>query len=253
MRTLGNSYPKCVVRSANRIPIDLETAKAQHAGVATAMAALGIDVIVLDPIDDHPDSVFIEDAVLVVGDKALLCPFSERSRQGEEELVKEALLRLDTPIARFQYPATIDGGDCLKSGSDLFVGVSRRTNEAACRQLQEIQTRYRVIPTNFDAEGVLHLKSAASYLGNRTFLVASEYFSNRPFAGYELMEVPRDEAFASNCVVLGKTVLMPTGAPGTASLLRDSGYQVVQLDISEFIKGDGSMSCLSVIFWNDPE
>ena len=222
-------------------------ARAQHSAVAAAIESMGIEAIVLEAAEDFPDSVFIEDAVVILGDTAILCPSSRPSRRGEEDLLEPVLARLGLKVMRLERPATVDGGDCIVAGKVLFVGLSTRTNEAACNELRRLCTEYDVIPTVFKADTFLHLKSAATYIGDRTFLVAPDSFPAPPFTGYELVEVPPNEAFAANCVVVGMTALVPSGAPRTSRLLADFGLRVVELDISEFIKGDGSLSCLSVI------
>jgi dimethylargininase len=245
MRQPAPTYPQCVKREEPAAPIDLERARSQHAHYARALQELDVEIIVLDALPDFPDSVFIEDNALVVGDRAFLCRSGAASRVGEEDFLAPHLERYKR-VERFAAAARIDAGDCLQTDRHLFVGQSQRTNRAAVDRLAEALPEVAVISVSMRPNGVLHLKSAASYLGRDRILVAPGEIDPSIFARYEVLRTPAGEAAAANCVRVGDAILVSAKFPHTAAMLREHGLVVVALDISEFQKGDGSLTCLSL-------
>jgi dimethylargininase len=248
MRRPADAYPRLVVRERSDAPIDLALARRQHQAVADAFRGLGLEVEVLPAIEELPDSVFIEDTALVVGELAILCPFSEPRRAGEEERL-EPVLRRSKRVERVEPPATIDGGDCILAGERLLVGLSGRTDERAVERLGELLPELEVIPIDIRASGLLHLKSAASYLGDDTLLIDPTQLDRARLEGlgYRVLETPPGEGFAANCVAVGGTVLLADGFPGTRRLVEARQRDTLALDVSEFRKGDGALTCLSLL------
>ncbi len=242
MRRPGQSYRHCHVRREGQ-PIDLALAERQHRQLADVYRSLGAQVHELEPLSS-PDSVFVEDAAIVVDDVALLCRSALRNRRGEAEALAPWLAKYKG-VERFRPPAFIDGGDCIDTGRHLFIGLSSRTNGAAHAQLARLTPRRTVIPVPVE-RATLHLKSVASYLGGQQILIAPGAIDPDLLSGYQVLPAPAGEAQAVNCVPIDGTIVLPTGHPQTNGLLADRGFDVVNVDISEFIKGDGSMTCLTV-------
>ncbi len=243
MRRPGQSYRHCHGRERSQ-PIDLELAERQHRELAVVYRSLGAQVHELEPLESHPDSVFVEDAVIVVDGVALLCRPALISRRGEAKALAPWLPK-HKRVERFKHPALIDGGDCIDTGRHLFVGRSRRTNAAAHAQLAQLTPSRVVIPVPVEHD-TLHLKSVASYLGRQQFLIAPGAVDPGLFSEYQILQAPAGEAQGVNCVAVDGTIVVPTGHSETNHLLADHDFTVVNVDISEFIKGDGSLTCLSV-------
>lgn len=246
MRPPAASFRECLVRGGQREPINVERALAQHGAYRDLLEALGAQPLLLEPLDRFPDSVFVEDAAIVVDDLALLCPFAVSGRRGEEAHLAETLSAYKH-VRSFTPPATIDGGDVIVTERDIFVGISARTNKAACDQLAEFLPDRCVKAVEFDDARLLHLKSGGSYLGRGTVLVAAGALRRNSFDGYSILETPSGEEAAANTLQIRETVILPAGFPKTGELLSRHGFEARQVDISEFAKGDGSVSCLTVV------
>lgn len=227
-----------------RTPVDVELAREQWRGYRAALEASGWETREVDPADEHPDSVFIEDAVVMFGDVAVLTSPGAESRRGESAGAEAAVGRLGVTVHRLELPGTLDGGDVLKVGDTVYVGQSLRTNAAGTSQLAAIvgPLGYTVVPV--PVTRALHLKTAVTALPDGTIigyppLVDDESRFER------FLSVPEAEGTA--VVVLDPhTLLMSSAAPRSAELIRGRGYRVVTVDISEFEKLEGCVTCLSV-------
>ena len=243
MRPPGDTYPECVVRNRSVSPIDLDLARDQHSKFAEKLQQAGAKVKMLRPLSQFPDSVFIEDAAIVLDDRAIICSFAEPSRAGEEMELSRDL----TGMAEMDFivpPAHIDGGDCLIAEHSIFVGVSDRTNCEAVHQLREKLPKFKIHSVKVNPEKLLHLKTGASYVGRNTIVIAPHLVSPEHFEGFRLVEVPREESVAANCVYVGPNVFVPSGCPITNEKLAALDFNVNNVEISEFVKGDGSLTCL---------
>jgi dimethylargininase len=219
-------------------PIDVALARAQHRAYVDA---LRVDrVIQLPASEAHPDSCFVEDTAVVVGRRAAITRMGAPSRRGEEAATRAALVDLGVEIRAIEAPGTVDGGDVLFTGRDLFVGLSSRTNEEGARQLRAI---FPEIPLHtIRVAGALHLKSIATALDPETLLVAADL----PISGYELVRVP--DPICANVVVLGDTVLAQAGFPESERIIRSrTTKRVVLLTMSELAKADAALTCCSVL------
>jgi dimethylargininase len=214
------------------------------------MESLGVRVIVLPPLEEYPDSCFVED-VAVLGEKwAVITNPGAPSRKGETGAVIPALREFypEDRIHRIAEPGTLEGGDVMRVEDTFYVGLSARTNDEGIRQFREILAPYgsRVVPVAL--REVLHLKTGVNYLSDRRLLVSGEFTGHRDFAGFEKIPVPPEEAYAANCVWVNGSVLVPEGFPQTEGALRALGYPVLRVDTSEYRKLDGGLSCLSLRF-----
>jgi len=226
--------------------IDVELARAQHAQYVSALAGAGVEVIQMPTLDEFADACFVEDCAILAQADALITNPGTPSRVGEETTVAELLSRTHR-IHRTGPPATIEGGDCMRVGTTWFVGRSTRTNEAGVRRIHDVFSPlgFRVIEV--PVVGFLHLKCFCSPIDDRTILVAEDTVDLRHFDGFELVRVPRAEAYAANAVFVNNTAIIAGGYPTTRAAVERLGLRVVELELSEIEKADGSLTCLSLL------
>lgn len=228
----------------DRESVDPALALTQWEGYVAALAARGWHVIEADTADEHPDGVFVEDAVVMFDDLAVLASPGAESRRGEIATVERALAGLDVRVARIERPGTLDGGDVLKVGRTVYVGRSSRTNDDGIRQLAALVEPHGWAVVAVPVSRVLHLKSGVTALPDGTVIGFAPLVDD-PTLFPEFLPVPEEKGTA--VVVLDeRTVLMSADAPQTAEMLRTRGLDVVAVPISEFEKLEGCVTCLSV-------
>jgi dimethylargininase len=233
-----------LVTHVERVPVDRELAVRQWEGYVRALRESGWQPVEVPSQEDCPDSVFVEDAVVVYGATALICRSAAPSRLPETPAVEEAVRALGCAVHRVEAPGTLDGGDVLKSGETVYVGVGGRTNEEGVRQLRAAfePLGARVVPVPLT--GVLHLKSAVTALPDGTVIGLPRL---APDTSYFPRFRPVPEEAGAHVVLLGEDrLLMAASAPRTAELLSGLGYEPVPVDIGEFEKLEGCVTCLSV-------
>lgn len=245
VRPVPDSYDLCVRTGVEEI--DVAAAKRQHKEYCNALQGLGLSLIRVETDDTLPDSCFVEDTAVTIGKKAIICNMKIKSRTREAVEVAKVLKRLKE-IHYIEPPGTIDGGDVLKVEEKIFVGLSARTNLQAVRQLEKIleSDNVRVVPVKI--RNVLHLKSACTYLGSNCVIVSEGHFDSKVLRDCERITVPKGEEYAADCLAVNGTVLMAMGHPKTKKLLETRGFLVKELDVSEFRKGDGALTCLSIVW-----
>lgn len=227
-----------------RQPIDLELARQQWRDYTGALASNGFDLIEVEGADTHADSVFIEDTVLMLDGTAILTSPGAESRRGEVTGVERVVRELGVPVRGIELPGTLDGGDVLKIGRTVYVGRGGRTNGEGIRQLRAIAGELGFTVVAVPISRVLHLKSAVTALPDGT-VIGYPPLVEHPELFDRFLPVPEETGCA--VVVLGDdAVLMASSAPATAALFADLGYRVVTVDISEFEKLEGCVTCLSV-------
>jgi len=223
----------------------------QHAEYCAALRDCGLNVTTLEADLDHPDSTFVEDTAVVTARSAILTRPGARSREGEVAGMRPVLRRFFRVLTGIETPGTLDGGDICEAGNHFFLGVSQRTNEEGARQLAAHLASEGYTSGVVDVRGmqsILHLKSGVSYIGENTLVVIEEMAGLAMFAGYERIRVAREESYAANCVRVNDRVLVAAGFPRLVGELRKRGFSPVELDMSEFHKMDGGLSCLSLRF-----
>jgi dimethylargininase len=228
-----------------------ECALAQHEAYCVALVQSGLTLIRLDADPDFPDSTFVEDTAVLTERGAILTRPGAPSRAGEEESIKNVLTGFYSEVLSIQARGTLDGGDVCEAGDHFFIGISERTNEAGARQLAELLASFNYTSRLVDiraVEGLLHLKSGMAYLGDNQLAVIGSLSGRAEFRGYELVKVDADEEYAANCVRVNDYVLLAAGYPKFAAKLRNLGHQTLAIDMSEFQKMDGGLSCLSLRF-----
>ncbi len=228
---------------------DYSLALAQHDGYCRALERLGLSLVRLPPDPGFPDSTFVEDTALVAGGSAIVTRPGASSRAGEVEAMKAALGPWFPEVDAITAPGTLDAGDVCEAGKHFFIGRSHRTNAEGAAQLAawlERQGFSATVVDIRDIRGLLHLKTGISWLGGRRLLVSDDIADNEALEGWDLVRVPAGEDYAANCVAVNGAVLVPEGFPKTAAMLSELGIDVVPLEMSEFRKMDGGLSCLSV-------
>jgi len=245
VRPVPDSYDHCVRTNAEKIDVTL--AKSQHSEYCRALQKLGLELIWIRGDNTLPDSCFVEDTAVVFGEKAVICNMKTNSRVKEVVGVAKVLEKLKETYY-IKPPATIDGGDVLKIEDKVFVGLSARTNIHAIRQLRKIleNSNFEIVPVT--VHNVLHLKSACTYLGNNCVIVSKGHFDTDILRDCKKIVVARGEGYVADCLAINGTVLMVKGFPKTKKLVEKEGFFVKELEMSEFRKGDGALTCLSIIW-----
>ncbi len=234
-----------IVTHIERTPVDVDLALTQWNGYVAALHEHGWDTIEVPPAPECADSAFVEDTMVVYGDVAVISRPGTPQRQPETVAAERAARTVGYRVVRIEAPGTLDGGDVLKHGGTVWVGVGGRTNEEGVRQLRE-----HLAPLGADVVGVpltkvLHLKTAVTALPDGTVIGYEPLVDDPGVWGDRFLAVPEDGG--AHVVILdADTVLMSTSAPRTAEILRRRGLDVVEVDISEYEKLEGCVTCLSV-------
>ncbi len=223
----------------------------QHARYCEALRECGLELATLDADLDHPDSTFVEDTAVLTTRSAILARPGARSRQSEVAAIRAALHGFFPAMLQIEAPGTLDGGDICEADHRFFLGLSQRTNEEGARQLAAHLAREGYTSAVVDVRGtssILHLKSGVSYIGENTLVVMEEMADHELFKGYELVRVTEQESYAANCVRVNERVLVAAGYPLLTAELKSRGFHPLELEMSEFQKMDGGLSCLSLRF-----
>ena len=245
-RPVSASIRHCELTHQERVPIDLDRARDQHAAYERVLEDLGLDVVRLERADDLPDAVFVEDTAIVLDECAILARPGAASRRPELTGVASALARYRS-LHAIEPPGTLDGGDVLCAGKTVFVGVSSRTNHAAISQLGAILRPwgYEVVPVEF--QGCLHLKSAATLVDEETLLINPAWVNRSALPGMSFLDVDPSEPAAANALAVQGTILFPRHQPRTRARLEAAGLPTVPVDLSELAKAEGALTCCSLI------
>ncbi len=244
VRRPGPRLADGLVTHIERSPIDLDLARQQWEDYVAALHAEGWETIEVAPVDDCPDSVFVEDTVVVYGDLAVISRPGADERKPETVAVEDSLRELGYRITRVEAPGTLDGGDVLKHDGTVWVGLGGRTNQAGLDQLAEALGEVGARVVGVPLTKVLHLKSAVTALPDGT-VVGYPPLVDDADVWPRFLEVPEEPG--SHVVLLDEqTVLMSTSAPRTAELFTARGLRVVAVDLTEYEKLEGCVTCLSV-------
>jgi dimethylargininase len=232
-------------------PPDLALASTQHAAYCDALRTCGLTVTVLDADPGFPDAPFVEDTAVIAERVTIVTRPGAASRRGEVDSIRACLRGLRGELAEIRAPGTVDGGDVCQAGSHFFIGLSARTNADGAAQFGEIVRAAGYTASTIDVRGsakLLHLKSGIAYLGDGRVLAVRELPRTAELAHLEIVEVDARESYAANCVRINDRVLVAAGYPRTAERLAALGYSPLLLEVSEFRKLDGGLSCLSLRF-----
>ena len=229
---------------------DPELAKIQHKKYIQALRQCGLEVIVLEPDNDFPDSCFVEDPVIVTDRVAILTNFHAPTRKGEVDRILPVIKDIyGSHIERIEGPGTVEGGDICQVENHFFIGLSQRTNEEGACQLAAILKKYGFTSSIISIRAlpeILHLKTCMSYIGENTFILQKAILKESELAPFKKIVVPDNEGYASNCIRVNDTVILPEGFDETIKQTRAAGFNVLETPMCEFMKQDGGLSCLSL-------
>ena len=226
-------------------PPDPRLALAQHRAYCDALRNAGLEVLVLPADPRHPDGCFVEDTAVVLDGVAVITRPGDPSRRGEVEAVAAVLAQV-RPLVHIQSPGRLDGGDVLRWGDHLYIGRSARTDREGAAQLAEIVAAQGYTSSEVPVDAGLHLKTGVTGPGDGR-LIATAALAAR-FPSFDVVTVPDDEAYAANCLRVRDRLLIPDGCPRVRRVLAELGYEVVGVEMSEFRKMDGGLTCLSLIW-----
>jgi dimethylargininase len=242
VRPPGTRFPQAISDHPLKKEIDHPRALTQHQSYVDALKQVGGKILSLPPEDLLPDSTFVEDTAFIFDETAFLCSAKEETRRNEVESVAKAL---KDHLQIVNLEPHMDGGDILNTPQAIYIGLSKRSNRRAIQSLsQKIGKEIVSVPV---VKG-LHLKSAISYLGNNVLLIAPERVESSAFKNFQWIEVEEKDTYAANCLALGNRIIMPAGFPTIREKILKHGFETVEVEMSEFEKADGGVTCLSIIF-----
>jgi dimethylargininase len=230
---------------------DYNRALQQHQKYCDVLRSCGLSLVHLDPIPDFPDSTFVEDTALITPRGVVLTRPGAESRKGEVAAIEPVLRESFSELRRIDPPGTVDAGDVCEAGDHFFIGLSHRTNESGARQLATFLNEFGYATSLIDIReisNILHLKSGIAFLGDDRLVAIDELAQHPEFRGFELIRVSPEEEYAANCLSVNGKVLMAAGFPLFEEQLNKLGLDVIALEMSEFQKMDGGLSCLSLRF-----
>ena len=245
-RSASPAINRCELGFVPRQEIDVGKAADQHHQYEACLRDLGVTVLSLAPEPELPDSMFVEDPAVVVAEVAVMTRMGAPSRREESARLAPVLARY-RPLRWIQEPATLEGGDVLRVGKTLYVGLSARTNPTGIEQLTEHLRPFGYCVQAVPVRGCLHLKSACTCLDGETLLANRNWFDPGALRDLRMVDVPPEEPRAANVLAIDGTVLVPTAFPRTAAMIDRLGWKVRLLDISELMKAEAGLTCSSIL------
>jgi len=247
-RPVSPRMDECQLTHLDRQPIDIALAEKQHEEYVDALRRLGCEVVMAEELPFHPDSVFVEDCAVVVPELAIITRPGAESRRDEVVSMVDALAPYREKIYYIEAPGLLDGGDVLRIGQQIWVGLSGRTNADAVLQMQAILKPYGYTVDAVRLKGgCLHLKSAVTQVADDLLLLNPDWVDDAYFPDFDIIETDPDEPEAANALLVGDTVIYPADFPYTALLLAEEGVELMLVDNSEVIKAEGGVTCCSVL------
>ena len=247
-RAVSRNIGRCELTFRRRECVDYDKARGQHEAYCHLLRRLGVEVLNLEACDALPDCCFVADTAVMLDELAVIASMGAPSRRGEISAV-EKILSLHHQISRIEPPATLDGGDVVRLGKELFVGCSSRTNAEGIESLTRIVQPFGYLVTPVAVTGSLHLTTGCSALDEETVLVNPCWIDDRPFKRFRVLRAFEEEPWAASTMRVGTRVCVEAHSPRTLQMVaRHAVADVEVLDISEFRKAEGSLSCLSILF-----
>ncbi len=237
----------CELSFVERTPIDLARAEAQHGAYLAALREAGAEVIALATHLEHPDAVFVEDTAVVLDELAIVTRPGASSRRGECAAIAEAL-RPHRELRAIDAPGVLEGGDVLRVGRTLYVGLGTRSDREGHAQLARLVRPYDYEVRSVPLRGCLHLKTGATALDEQTLLAQPEWIDLEAFAGFRVLPVDPREPFAANTLRVGETLLVSASHPRTRERIEAAGFATRALAIGEIERAEGGLTCLSLLF-----
>lgn len=246
VRKPGKNFSEGLTEAALGVP-DFKMALQQHAQYVEALLQCGLKVTVLEADERYPDGCFVEDTAIITEKVAITTNPGAASRKGEEQAIKEVLSAYKS-ILSIRSPGTLDGGDVLRIGDHFYIGVSKRTNQAGADQLSKILEIHGYTSSHVPVTNVLHLKTGITYIQNDTVVTIEEFKDHPAFAAFNKIVISEANSHAANCLPINDKLLIAKGHPDFRKQLSDWELEVVEMDMSEFGKMDGGLTCLSLLF-----
>ena len=244
VRPPGLSFCNCISTHPDRYRVSLRKALQQHEKYCTTLSDLGLEVIQLPPRDDLPDACFIEDTAVILNQKAVIARPKFESRRQEIESVSE-VLKDNFDVVCIKPPGYLEGGDVIVTDREIICGITQRTNGNGKEQLSA-HLDQQVIPIVDPT--IMHLKSYITHI-NASKLIANAKYSRHPsLSNFEIIELPDDEDYGANSITIDGVTILPKNASKSEGILNNLGIETMTLNMSEFNKCDGALSCLSLIF-----
>ncbi|MDM5332140.1 arginine deiminase family protein [Ureibacillus composti] len=247
VKTPGKSYVNGLTTSDLGTP-DYEQLLVQHAAYVEALKQCGVEVTHLAANEEYPDSTFVEDTAVLTKEFAVVSNPGAASRNQEIVEMEPVLKEFYDKIYHIQSPGTLDGGDVLQADDHFYIGISTRTNEEGARQLKEILESEGYKATIVQLKEFFHLKTGIAYLGNNKMVVAGEFIDHPDFEQYDKIIVSKTNEYSANCIRVNDYVILPKGYDETKQQIEETGLQTIELEMTEFQKQDGGLSCLSLRF-----
>jgi dimethylargininase len=245
-RRISPRFNECEITHIDRTPIDLEIAQNQHLKYVQALETLGCRVIELPAEPDLPDSVFVEDTAFILPEVAVITRPGADSRKPEINSIMKALSPYKK-LVQVSEPATVDGGDVLVLGKNIYIGLSLRSNQQAIAQIQSLLHEYDYIVSGVEMHDCLHLKTAITRVDDQTVLINPNWVDVSHFRDLAWIEVDASEPFAANCLPVNGQVIYPTSFPETTKKLESHGCTILPLQVDELAKAEGAVTCCSLI------
>ena len=227
---------------------DFELACQQHDDYIEALKECGLKVMVLEASEDYPDSCFVEDPALMTPHCAILTNPGATSRRGEVAFIEGAVSSFYKNVERITSPGYVEAGDIMMVGDHYYIGLSARTNSNGADQMIAILEKYGMTGSVVTLSEVLHLKTGLGYLENNKLVACGEFLTKPEFQKYDIIEIDPEMSYSANSVWINGTVLVPKGYQATSEAVKKAGYAVREVDVSEYRKIDGGLSCLSLRF-----
>ncbi|MHB8094560.1 MAG: dimethylarginine dimethylaminohydrolase family protein [Candidatus Aminicenantales bacterium] len=246
-RQVSPAMPECELTHRERQAIDVDLAIRQHHAYQERLAALGCRLLQLPAEPDLPDSIFVEDTAVLLDEAGIITRPGAASRRPETESIARALAPFRA-LHTITAPGCLDGGDVLRLGKTLYVGLSSRSNQAAIEQLRTFLDPYGYTVRGLELTGCLHLKSAVTQVAANTLLFNPKWIDPAIFPGWQIIAVDPSEPSAANALLLDETVIHPSAYPATRRRMEARGIPAVPVDVSEVIKAEGGVTCCSLIF-----
>jgi dimethylargininase len=253
-REVSSSIAHCELTHLSREPIDLERAREQHRKYEQALRELGCQVVSLEEQPELPDAVFVEDVAIVLDECAVITRPGAESRRPEVASLAGKLEEY-RQLFYIDAPGTLDGGDVLRVGKTIYVGLSGRSNPLAIDQLCGLVSPYGYMVKAVAVHGCLHLKSAVTQVAENTLLVNPEWVSREELgsgaadsSNFDWLEVDPAEAYAANALLIGESIIYPASFPRTRQRLERLGIPIAGVDVSELQRAEGAVTCCSLVF-----
>jgi dimethylargininase len=244
VRPPGRNFRNCFSEHPLHHTVNIDLALEQHRNYCQTLESLGVELIELAPDQKRPDACFVEDTVVVHKNRAIIGRMAKDSRRGESDKIKEVLSE-SKEVRSVEQPGTLEGGDVVHLPESLLVGITKRTNHDGASQMEYW---LRVPVHRIEDSTIMHLKSHVTYLDKNIIIVNPRYLDHPVLEPFTKIVLPEGETHSANTLTIGNVVIMSANHQNSSRLVEEAGFEVIQLDMSEFEKCDGALTCLSIIF-----